>query len=189
MDYFSILLTHLKKTEVNKGVTFHKNSSLTHIPFAYDILLFIENNDSYLKNLHMAIILFEKVSSLNINLSKSSIFPINVFEARANSIANVWKITFQHLPLSYMGLPPRKKSQSKAFWENIEEKIHKKLNIWKYSHILKWGQRSLLSNQLSVYPPINFLSLKPRWQCIETLRDIGKTFSIKGTRRLMAHMW
>lgn len=45
---------------------------------------------------------------------------------RANFMGSVLKIPIQPLPTLYIGVPLGGKPHSKAFWENVEEKIHKK---------------------------------------------------------------
>lgn len=76
MNYFSKLLKHLEVCESIRGVSFNSNCNLFHILFTDDILLFIEDDDVFLKNLHMAITLFKKALELNIKLVKSIICPI-----------------------------------------------------------------------------------------------------------------
>ena len=54
MDYLSRLLSQLEKSNSIKGVNFNNNYSLTHILFAYDILLFVDNWD--ISIYHMSIL-------------------------------------------------------------------------------------------------------------------------------------
>lgn len=49
MDYLSNLLNQIQKSKAI-GVVFDKNCSLNHILFANDILLFIEDEDSTMRN-------------------------------------------------------------------------------------------------------------------------------------------
>ncbi|KAA0067242.1 LINE-1 retrotransposable element ORF2 protein [Cucumis melo var. makuwa] len=58
----------------------------------------------------------------------------------------------QHLPLQYLGVPLGGNLRSKAFWENIEEKIHKKLNNCKYANIYKGGKLTLINSSLTSLP-------------------------------------
>ncbi|KAA0056910.1 LINE-1 retrotransposable element ORF2 protein [Cucumis melo var. makuwa] len=60
------------RINVIKGVSFNNECSLSHILFADDILLFVEDKDCYIKNLQMTLSLFEKASGLKINLAKQS---------------------------------------------------------------------------------------------------------------------
>lgn len=88
MDYFSRLLIHLQQKGSIKGVSFNKDCNLTYLLFADDILIFVEDNDEYILNLKNAIFLFEVASGLNINLSKSTISPINIDSCRSKAVAN-----------------------------------------------------------------------------------------------------
>ena len=76
-----------------------------------DILIFVEGNDTYMKNLHNALSLFEIASGLKINLTKSTISPINVPTDRAFGVANLWGFTNHFLLVHYFG-------------ENIKEAIN-----------------------------------------------------------------
>lgn len=51
MDYLSRLLSHLKDKKAINGVIFNENCSINYLLFAYDILIFIEDNDTGLSNL------------------------------------------------------------------------------------------------------------------------------------------
>lgn len=88
MDYFSRLLIHLQQKGSIKGVSFNKDCNLTYLLFADDILIFVEDNDEYILNLKNAIFLFEVASGLNINLSKSTISPVNIDSCRSKAVAN-----------------------------------------------------------------------------------------------------
>lgn len=72
------LFQHLQINGKLKGVQFNNETNPTHLLFADDIVLFIEDSEESINSLKNAIFLFEKASGLNINLSKSSISPINM---------------------------------------------------------------------------------------------------------------
>ncbi|KAA0041527.1 LINE-1 retrotransposable element ORF2 protein [Cucumis melo var. makuwa] len=137
MDYLSRLLNHLEEHGAIKGVSLNNECNLSHILSADNILLFVEDKDNFIKNLRMALSLFEKASGLKINLTKSTFFPVNVPLNRAKECASSWGISCQTSPLSYLGVPLGGNPNSKSFWGNIEDKIQKKLNNWKYAHISK----------------------------------------------------
>ncbi|KAL0534746.1 hypothetical protein IC582_029046 [Cucumis melo] len=126
MDYLSRLLSHLESSGAIKGVSLNSNCNISHILFAYDILLFIEDNDCFLNNLRMALSLFERASGLKINLLKSALVPVNVSLNRAKECASFWGISCHSLPLSYLGVPLGGNPKSNLFWRNVEDKIQKK---------------------------------------------------------------
>lgn len=126
MDYLSHLITDLKGKGKIGGVNFGLKLNLTHILFADDILIFVEDNEEYISNLKMVLLLFEFASRLNINMNKSTIFPINVPANRANIIAESWGLRKDLLPTNYLGMPLGGNPSSINFWDNVLQKIQKK---------------------------------------------------------------
>ncbi|XP_050944096.1 uncharacterized protein LOC127150413 [Cucumis melo] len=144
MDYISRMLDSI--CENIKGVRMKDNINLTHLLFADDILLFVEDDEPSLQNLKNIVNLFQLASDLNINLNKSTISPINIGG----------------------------KPITKAFWKNIDEKINKKLASWKYSMLSKGGKITLIKStlvslptyQLSVFkaPASIYKSIEKSWR-------------------------
>ncbi|KAA0040708.1 LINE-1 retrotransposable element ORF2 protein [Cucumis melo var. makuwa] len=126
MDYPSRLLIHLESIGSIRGAFFNNSYSLSHILFSDDILLFVEDNDCYIKNLLMAIKLFKKALGLNVDLTKSIICPINASQIRTKEVTQGWNIPCQDLSLSCLGVTLGDNPNSKSFWSNIEIKIQKK---------------------------------------------------------------
>lgn len=58
----------------------------------------MKDDDESIENMRYAIRLFELALGLNINLSKSTIFPINSDFERTNSVAAKWGIFQNSLP-------------------------------------------------------------------------------------------
>ena len=97
MDYFNRILKHLEKINKINGVIID-DMNLTHLLFAADILLFVEDDDTSIKNLQIAIHMFEQAAGLNINLNKSSISPINVTKERRGYIGQSRGMSTLFLP-------------------------------------------------------------------------------------------
>ena len=156
MDYLSRLLSHLEKNNSIKGVDklsdYYLNICLTHLLFADDIFLFVEDNENYLANLKMTLTLFEKASGLNINLSKSPISPINISNGRARIVADKWDIPTIHLSILYLGVPLGGNPKLSSFWDKVDVKINKKLTNWNYSQLSKAGKLTLINSFLSSLP-------------------------------------
>ncbi|XP_050934992.1 uncharacterized protein LOC127143829 [Cucumis melo] len=100
---------------------------------AYDILVFIEDDNRVIKSLQKAIFLSEAASGLTINRSKSSITLVNIPTNKSAEVANLWNFPTRSFPIEYLGVPLGGKPNSKGFWINIVDEIQKKLNGWKYS--------------------------------------------------------
>ena len=87
MDYLSWLLTDLENKGKIKGANIEDKINISHILFADDILIFIEDKDEYIASLRNILHLFESASCLNFNFNKSTIIPINVSASRVDQIA------------------------------------------------------------------------------------------------------
>lgn len=77
---------------INSCINNVNYSVITHLLFANDILLFVEDHDKSIENMRIVIHLFELASGLSINLNKSNISPINVASNRADRVAASWSI-------------------------------------------------------------------------------------------------
>lgn len=128
IDYLSRLLLHFEERNAIKGVHLDNNCNISHLLLANDILIFVEDNDTYIKNLLVALTFFELASGLKFNMSKSIISSVNVFVDRADSVANLCSLITQFLPVNYLGVPLGGKLNFKSFWNQTINSIHKKLN-------------------------------------------------------------
>lgn len=135
-----------------RGVRFNDEQNLTHLLFACNILLFVEDHDDSIENLRFSIHLFELASGLNINLKKSTISFVNVNLSRLNSVFARWGISIQFMPINYLGVPLGGKLISNKLQGKIYDKIHKKVNNWKYSYLSKGGKVTLINSTLASLP-------------------------------------
>lgn len=129
----------------------------------------------------MILLLFESASGLNINLTKSTIFLINVSADRANSIAESWGLSKGQLPTTYLGMPLGGKPSSFIFWDNVFQKIKKKLSSWKYSQLSKGGRITLINSTLESLPTYQLLILKAPKGIAQKIEASWRNFLWKGT--------
>ena len=103
---------------------------ISHLLFADDTLFFCkpnENNFGYLKRI---LLIFEAMSGLRVNLAKSVIIPIGEVP-NVNALAQFFGCKVDYLPSSYLGLPLGASYKSKAVWDPLVERFHKRLAGWK----------------------------------------------------------
>ena len=118
MDYLSRLIHHLEGRKAIKAVSLHNNYNISHLLFADDILIFVEDNDTYINNFQVALSLFELASGLKFNMSKSIISPVNVFANKDESLVNLCGLTTQFLPVNYLGVTLGRQTKFKIFLES-----------------------------------------------------------------------
>ena len=100
--------------------------------------------------------LFEVMSGLKINLSKSVIIPVGEVPELDN-LAQFFGCGVDSLPSSYLGLPLGASFKSKVVWEPVVERFRKKLAGWKSVLLSRGGRLTLLKSSLWSLP-IFFMS-------------------------------
>ncbi|RVW97626.1 putative ribonuclease H protein [Vitis vinifera] len=86
---------------------------------------------------------FEAISGLNINLEKSEILPVGRVE-NAEVLASELGCKEGSLPSTYLGLPLGAPHKSVVVWDGVEERMRKRLALWKRQFISKEGGRITL---------------------------------------------
>jgi len=94
--------------------------------FADDTLIFCKPEVSQLGYLRCILVLFEAMSGLKINLSKSVLILVGEVP-ELNYLAQFFGCGVDSLPSSYLGLPLGASFKSKAVWDPVVEWFRKKL--------------------------------------------------------------
>lgn len=77
--------------------------AFTHLHHADDTLIFCDTDNNQLKYLRVILVLFEAISGLHINWSKSFIYPDNEVP-NIDSLANILGGKIGELPTVYFGM-------------------------------------------------------------------------------------
>ena len=100
---------------------------------------------------------FEACSGLKINLEKSELILVGkVHDIEDLALELGCKVG--GLLSCYLGLPLGAPFKSMAVWDGVEERFHRRLEIWKRQYISKGGTLTLIQSTLSNMP-IYFMSL------------------------------
>lgn len=100
-----LLLVRASDVGLIEGISMGNGPKLTHLQFADDTLIILRNTEESCKGIKVVLTLFEIMSGLKINFSKSKLF-VNKSDT---SVADGWA---KHIgceigtwPLSYLGVP------------------------------------------------------------------------------------
>ena len=100
---------------------------------------------------------FEAISGLRIGLDKSEILLVGRVE-NLEVLALEFGYKAGVLPSTYLGLPLGAPHKFVAVWDGVEERLRKKLAMWKRQFISKGGRITLIQSTLYSMP-IYFMSL------------------------------
>ena len=127
------------------------NFSISHLLYADDTIIFCEAKEDQLLYLSWILLWFEASTGLKINLDKSELIPVGAVNNLDALTAKLGCWT-RHLPTTYLGLPLGATHKSVATWESIEERMHKRLALWKRNYISKGGRITLIKSTFSSLP-------------------------------------
>ncbi|RVX10791.1 LINE-1 retrotransposable element ORF2 protein [Vitis vinifera] len=124
---------------------------VTHLLFADDTLVFCDDSQEQVTFLSWLLMWFEATSGLRINLNKSEILPVGCVE-NAELLAAELGCKVGSLPSTYLGLPLGASYKSVKVWDGVEERMRKKLALWKRQFISKGGRLTLIRSTLASMP-------------------------------------
>ena len=94
---------------------------------------------------------FEAALGLKINLDKSEVIPIGEVEG-VNEMAVEIECRVGQLPAVYLGLPLGASNKAISVWDGVEEKVRRRLALWKRQYISKGGRITLIKSTMANIP-------------------------------------
>lgn len=101
--------------------------------------------------------LFEALSGLHINMSKSIIYPVNGV-SDLDDMADIMCFPTSSFPTTYLSMPLGARNRSTQVWNVIVEKFDRRLTSWKQQYLSQGGRLTLINNILDRIPTC-FMSL------------------------------
>ncbi|XP_020272353.1 uncharacterized protein LOC109847533 [Asparagus officinalis] len=151
-------------------------NDIKSLQFADDTLIFCKATSSDISNLKSILYLFEEVSGLATNFSKSNLYYSSKSSPKGLLLANILNCSFASPPFKYLGLLLRRGSLSRADWQPLLDSLNHKLSQWKSKHLPIGGRLVLLKSVLSSvsFYYISFFKL-PSW-LIKNIDKIRRNF-------------
>lgn len=108
---------------------------ISHLQFADNTICFVEANSNQVLTLNWIMKIFECISRLKVNLSKSRMVGIGVRKEELSICAGIHGCKMKSWPLKYLEMLLGGNQRFIAFWDLVVERGHKKLAGWKKSSI------------------------------------------------------
>jgi hypothetical protein len=137
VDMLTILI---KRVKLIDGVVPHLvDNVLSILQYAYDTLIFMDDNLDKAKNLKLVLCTFEQLLGLKINFYKSEIFCFGEARNFKNIYSQLFGCQLGPYPSKYLGIPIHYKRINGIDWKQLEHRIGKKLNyLERKSFISGW---------------------------------------------------
>ncbi|KAL6312917.1 hypothetical protein AAG906_007169 [Vitis piasezkii] len=137
MEALSCLLKRVKEGGFLLGWWFNSREvgvEISHLLFAYDTLVFCEPSLNQLTYLSWLLMWFEAMSGLKVNLEKSKLVLVRRVDIVAD-LAQEFGCKISVFPSSYLSLPLGAHFKDVVVWDGMEERLWKRLLIWKRRYL------------------------------------------------------
>ena len=122
--------------------------NVSHLLFVDDTIIFSEARKEHLTSLSWILAWFEAASGLRINLAKSELIPIGEVED-IEEMAVELGCRVGSLPTVYLGLPLGAHHKASSMWDGVEERMRRRLALWKRQYMSKGGRITLIKSTLA----------------------------------------
>ncbi|RVW44342.1 LINE-1 reverse transcriptase-like [Vitis vinifera] len=132
--------------------------NISHLFFADDTIIFCEARNDHLTHLSWILFWFEVALGLRINLAKSEIIPVGEVVEMEELVVELG-CRVGSLPSQYLGLLLGAPNRAPYMWDGVEERVRRRLALWKRQYIFKGGRVTLIKSTLAsmpIYPNVYF---------------------------------
>ncbi|GAU10544.1 hypothetical protein TSUD_420880, partial [Trifolium subterraneum] len=112
--------------------------SVSHLQFADDTLLVGVKSWAIVRTLRVVLVLFETLSGLKVNFSKSILVGVNIPDSWLGEAASALRCKVGKIHFFYLGLPIGGDPRRLGFWEPVLARLKNRLSGWK-SRFLPFG--------------------------------------------------
>jgi len=138
------LIEGLVPEYVHKGVAI--------LQYADDTIICLKESLDNARNMKLLLYLYENMSGLKINFTKSEVILISQDEQKALQYSNLFNCAVGTWPIKYLGVPVSSSRIRVKEWLPLDEKMLKRLDGWKGGALSMGGHLTLLNSSLSSIP-------------------------------------
>jgi len=149
---------------------------VSYLQFADDTIILCEKSWANIRAIQAILLLFEDLSGLKVNLSKSLLVGINVHGSWLSEAATVLNCKVGSILFVYLGLPIRGNPSRLVFWEPLISRIRSRLSGWKSKHLSLGGRLVLLKSVLSSLPVYALSFFKAPSGIVSSMESILNNF-------------
>jgi len=126
------------------------------------------------------LLLFQSLSYLKVNFSKSYLVGVNVASSWLTEAAMVLNCKVGFIPFVYLGTPIGGNYRRLSFWESLLNRIKSRLSGWSSKHLSFGGRLILLKYVLSSLPVYAVSFFKAPTGIISSIESLFNCFFLGG---------
>lgn len=159
------------------------NTHFSCLQYADDTLLIAPTDTRSIENIKILLVCFELLSGLKINFDKSAIYPLgNTTTPEVVLASNIFQCSHGVFPMTYLGIPLKPTTLTRADWIPMIDKVETRLDSWKGKCLSRGGRLILVNSVLSAIP-MHYLSffIFPSW-VLKRIDSIRRSFFWSGEK-------
>ena len=180
MNFLSLML---KKAAADNKFKYHykcKETKLTHLSFADDLLIFIDGSMESVQHVLMVLREFELRSGLKVNMEKTSFFASGLTEQESQLIQATTGMHMGSLPVRYLGVPLDSKKLSLTSAEPLLHQIKAKFSSWSVKTLSFAGRLLLIKTVIAGINTFWCSTFILPKACINRINSLCSVFLWKG---------
>lgn len=139
-DVLSEMFNHAILSKVLVGVPLGQYKSRCNLQFADDLLVLTSGGLEDLRIVKLILYLFEGMTGLHANFSKTYLYSIRTGVLPDASVAATLNCASGLLAVTYLSFPISGRRPSKQDWEGLIGKVRRRLSSWKIRHLSIGGR-------------------------------------------------
>jgi hypothetical protein len=175
---FNILMESMSVNNLFTGYKVGRSDPVTvsHLQFADDTLILGEKSWANIRAMRAILLLFEELSGLKVNFSKSMLVGVNVSGSWLSEAALVLNCKVGSIPFMYLGLPIGGNARRLSFWDPLIRRINSRLSGWRSRYLSLGGRLVLLKSVLSSLPVYALSFFKAPSGIVSSIESILNNF-------------
>nr|GEW46957.1 RNA-directed DNA polymerase, eukaryota [Tanacetum cinerariifolium] len=164
--------SNLENARMFKGISVSSSLQLSHLFYADDVIFMGQSSESNINMIIQALDCFHQASALRMNLQKSKLMGIFVKDDIVSRAAIKMRCSTLKALFIYLGVKVRGSMARVRSWDEIVEKIKKRISKWKINTLSIGGRLTLIKSVLSLTPLYYMSMFKVPSQVLKFLEGI-----------------
>lgn len=149
-DVLCEMFSHALYSKILVGVPLGELGNKCNLHYADDLLILTTGGLEDLRIVKLILFVFQGMSGFEVNFFKTCLYSNNLGRLPSLVIEATLNCMVGNLPVTYLGIPISGRRPRRQDWEDLIEKVRRRLSTWKAQHLFVGGRFTLINSVLSV---------------------------------------